>query len=97
MKPDQLYQELKDLAGLETRIRPTVSQGSASKVADHFGGRVHLSYVNDRSVHLSCLDGTKMFVMRELATLEEQIKDVEVQAPQLEDLFAHFMEQGSDT
>ncbi len=90
-------EELKSLAGLETRIRLTVSQGSATKVADHFGGRARLSYVNDRSVHLSCLDGTKMVVMRELATLEEQIEDVEVRAPQLEDLFAHFIEQGADS
>jgi Cu-processing system ATP-binding protein len=86
--------ELKKLAGLETRIRLTVSPGSANRVADHFDGHVRLSYVNEKSVHLSCLDSTKMFVMRELATLEEQIEDVEVSAPQLDDLFAHFMAQG---
>ncbi len=87
-------EELKRRAGLSTLIRLKVPKGMAGRVAQHFDGRLRLNHVNDRRVDLSCLDGEKMEVMRELATLKEWVSDVELNAPRLEDLYDHFTQEG---
>lgn len=82
--------DLKQKAGLATRIRLEVPDGMAGTVAQHFDGRVQLDYVNEHRVDLSCLEGAKMEVMRELATLKDRVVDVELNSPRLEDLYSHF-------
>lgn len=88
--------DLKRRAGLATRIRLKVPVGMARTVVQHFDGRMRLDYVNDQRVDLSCLEGEKMKVMRELATLKDCVVDVELYAPRLEDLYTHFTGKGGD-
>lgn len=88
-------EDLKQRAGMQTQVRLTVPKGRAQSVAKHFDGRVQLSYVNEKHVDLSCLASDKMLVMRELANLKGEVQDVELRTPRLDDIYAHFANDGA--
>jgi Cu-processing system ATP-binding protein len=81
---------LRQAAGLPIRIRVLVTPGEASAVAERISDGLTLHKVNDRRVDLSCIPGDKMRVVRRLADLGEIVRDVDIAAPQLEEIYAHF-------
>lgn len=82
--------ELREEAGLPVRMRVSVKPGTAPSVAERIGGSVTLDRVNDKTVDLSCIPGDKMLVVRRLADLGETVSDVDISAPHLEEIYAHF-------
>jgi Cu-processing system ATP-binding protein len=82
--------ELRQAAALPVRIRVLVTPGEASAVAERISDGFTLHKVNDRRVDLSCIPGDKMMVVRRLADLGEIVRDVDIAAPQLEEIYAYF-------
>lgn len=82
--------ELRQAAGLPVRIRVLVTPGEASAVAERISDGLTLEKVNDRRVDLSCIPADKMMIVRRLADLGETVRDVDIAAPRLEEIYAHF-------
>ncbi len=84
---------LRRQAGLPSLIRVTAAPGQAAELARQIGEAAQLTYVNDRTFDLACLDGEKMQVIRRLAALGEPVHDLDIAPPQLEQIYAHFTDR----
>jgi Cu-processing system ATP-binding protein len=82
--------DLRREAGLPVRMRISVTPGEAGAVAGRLGTDITLDKVNEQTVDLSCIPGDKMTVVRRLADIGETVRDVDIAAPQLEEIYAHF-------
>lgn len=85
---------LRQATGLPVRIRVATVPGQARAVAEALGSGVDLQKVNDRSVHLDCLETEKLGFLRRIAEQPERVRDVEIQAPRLEQIYAHYVGEG---
>jgi Cu-processing system ATP-binding protein len=82
--------KLRALASLPVRVRLSVESGSAGSVAERIGNGIELSKVNDHTVELHCLNGDKMAVVRRIAELGQQVHDVDILPPGLDQVYSHF-------
>jgi Cu-processing system ATP-binding protein len=82
--------ELRKAAGLQARIRVSVSSGSATAVADGIGNAASVDRINDHVVDLTCPPDRKMTVMRKLAELGDPVCDVDITLPRLEEVYAYY-------
>jgi Cu-processing system ATP-binding protein len=82
--------ELRARARLPVRIRVSVESGTAGAVAERIGNGVDFCQVNGHTVDLHCLNGEKMAVVRRIAELGQQVHDVDIQPPRLDQVYAHF-------
>ena len=83
--------ELREVAGLPTRIQVSVPLGTGAAVSARLNARAEVAYVNDRSVELTCAPDAKMDVLRGLSALGHDVKDLEIAPPTLEQVYAHFL------
>ena len=83
--------ELREAAGLPTRIQVSVPQGTGAAMSARLNARAEVAYVNDRSVELTCAPDAKMDVLRGLSALGHDVKDLEIAPPTLEQVYAHFL------
>lgn len=83
-------EELRRQASLPIRMRVSVAPGEAGFVAENMGNDVTLDRVNEQALDLSCVPESKMQVVRRLADLGETVRDVDISAPRLEEIYAHF-------
>jgi len=88
---DELYQQ----AILPVRLKISVAEGQASRVAERLGSDVNIMHINNKSFHLSCLNNEKMPLIRHISSLGEDVKDMQIMPPRLDELYAHFM-RGSE-
>jgi Cu-processing system ATP-binding protein len=87
--------ELREAASLPVRIRVSVDPGEAAAVAETIGSRFALQKVNDRTVDVACPGIEKMNAVRHIAALDGPVQDIEIMPPRLEEIYAHFSEEGS--
>jgi len=84
---DELYKQ----AALPVRINIGVTPGEAATVAERFNADVSISRVNNASLSLACLEGEKMHLIRYICSLGDEIKDMQIVPPRLDELYSHFM------
>jgi Cu-processing system ATP-binding protein len=82
--------ELAREAAIPVHLRVATVPGEASAVAERLHNRAKVEKVNERGLDLSCVNGQKMPLLRELASLEQWVEDVDVTPPRLEEIYAHF-------
>lgn len=82
--------ELARQAAIPVHIRVATTPGEAASVAERLQDRARIEKVNERVLDLSCLDGQKMPLLRDLSNLEQWVVDVDVTPPRLEEIYAHF-------
>jgi Cu-processing system ATP-binding protein len=82
--------ELRERAGLPVRIRVVTGAGEASGVAERIGAGLHLDHINNETLELSCLGGDKLDIVTRLADLRPAVHDVEIHAPGLGEVYAHY-------
>lgn len=80
---------LRKSAALPVRIRITLTEGSPAEVALRFGAAV-VTQVTDHAIELNCLPEDKMALLRDIAMLDDVVRDIEIQPPTLDALYAHF-------
>jgi Cu-processing system ATP-binding protein len=88
---DELYKQ----ATLPVRLKVSVSPGEANRVAERMGSTVNISDINNHSFSLSCLTDEKMSLIRHISNLGEDVKDMQIMPPRLDELYSHFMQGAS--
>ena len=83
--------ELYHLAALPIRIDINVKPGQASVIAERLGTGVNISNVNKQSLSLSCLKEEKMPLIRHISGLGEEVHDLQIMPPRLDEVYSHFM------
>ncbi len=81
--------ELSRQAHLPVRLRVHTETGQAAAVAERLGG-LRMEHVNNQTLELSCLNGEKLEIVGRLAELRPAVHDVEVNAPGLGEVYAHY-------
>ncbi|MFV0361371.1 ABC transporter ATP-binding protein [Tropicimonas sp.] len=88
---DDTLRNLSRKAGLPTRLRIVAREGQAERLASETGG----VRINGASVEIDCAPDAKMEALRRLAAMGEQIEDIEMTPPRLEDLYRHYSQEGT--
>ena len=83
-------EELRAEACVPVQIRVSVRAGSASRVVSRIGSGAQVHHVNERYIDLSCLTPEKMDVLRSIAAAGDAVRDVDVVAPPLDEIYRHF-------
>lgn len=86
--------ELREATGLPLRFR-VLCAGSKARVLEGFAQLADLSEDADGRVTFTAPPQEKMQVLRAVAQLGEEVRDVEVIAPSLEDVYAWFVPEGA--
>jgi len=89
---EQLYQQ----ARLPVQLKISVAEGQASHIADCLGSGVNIMHVNSKSFHLSCVTGEKMPLIRHISNLGDEVQDIQIMPPRLDELYTFFM-NGANT
>lgn len=84
---DELYHQ----AALPIRMHINVKPGQASVIAERLGTGVNISNVNNQSLSLSCLKEEKMPLIRHISGLGEEVHDLQIMPPRLDEVYSHFM------
>jgi Cu-processing system ATP-binding protein len=82
--------ELRERAGLPVRIRVLTGAGEAAAVAARVGGGLRLEHINNQTFDLACASEAKLDVVTHLAGLRPAVRDVEIHAPGLDQVYAHY-------
>ena len=83
--------ELRRAADLPVRMTVSVPAGQAPALARSLDGTAQLLKVNDASVDLACLGADKMTMVRRITDSGHSVLDLEIQPPNLEDLYVHYV------
>jgi len=90
---DELYQQ----ATLPVKLKVSVSEGQAARVAErldmHLNSGVNIMHVNNKSFHLECFKDEKMPLIRHISNLGEDVQDMQIMPPRLDELYSHFMSE----
>jgi len=84
--------DLQHEANLPIRIRVRASVNAIDKVHAEIGG----GRINGASVELFCTRGEKMRILSQISGLGEQVEDVDVAAPTLDEVYRYFSKIGAD-
>ena len=81
------------MTSVPVQIRVSVRAGTAPEVASRLdaGGRVQR--VNERTIDLACMVPEKMDLLRRIASAGEEVHDVDVVAPPLDEIYRHFNDE----
>ncbi|MEM7224324.1 MAG: ABC transporter ATP-binding protein [Pseudomonadota bacterium] len=82
--------DLRQASGLPLRLRLTVTPESVGEIAEAVGGGFALQKVEGGTMDFTCGTADKMAVVRRLAKLNGVVRDLDIQPPRLEDIYAHF-------
>jgi Cu-processing system ATP-binding protein len=91
---DGTIEELRQIAQLPTRIRVRLTDGDARKVDDWIGRTGAWKRVNGNRLEIDAEPGEKISLLRSAASAEAPVTDLDVVAPTLDDLYAHFLDAG---
>lgn len=83
--------ELKAAVSLPVRMRVAVEPGQAAIVAQNLPAGVEVRGINGQRLELVCRDGEKMAVVRYLGDLGEQVHNLDMVPPRLEEIYGHYM------
>jgi len=84
---DELYQQ----AALPVNLTVSVDPGKASSIAERLGSTVNIAHINNQSFDLSCLNKEKMPLIRRISELGDEVNDLQIMPPKLDDIYRHFM------
>ncbi len=84
---DELYQQ----ATLPVKLKISVADGDASRVVERLGSGVNIKHVNNKSFHLECFKDEKMPLIRHISSLGDDVQDMQIMPPRLDELYSHFM------
>ena len=84
---DELYRQ----ASLPTRMRIFVKPGEGNRVAERLGPDTDIGEINRQSLTLSCSNGDKMPLIRRITELGEDVRDMQIMPPRLDEVYSHFM------
>ena len=82
---------LRRASRLPLRLRLTVTPDSVGAVAETVGADFALDRVEGGTMEFLCGTADKMTVVRRLARLNGVVRDLDIQAPRLEEIYAHFV------
>ena len=83
-------EELRRQAALPARLRISVERSQAARAAARIGGDVELCQVTEQVVELVCHGLDKMEMMRRATLLGDEVRDVQIEVPRLDEIYAHF-------
>lgn len=89
---EALYQQ----AALPVRMKISVVSGKAASIAEQFSAdvsaaSVKVTDINNESLSLSCLNDDKMPLIRQITSLGEVVRDMQIMPPRLDEVYSHFM------
>ena len=82
-------------ARLPVRVRITVPLCQTGRVAERLGHGLALERLDERTLVVACPSERKMELLRTLGELGAQIEDVDIVPPALDQLYGHFLTQGT--
>ena len=82
--------QLREQAQAPVHIRVSVRSGSATRVAARLGAGAAISQINEHQLDIDCLVPEKMDLLRRIAAAGDEVRDVEVIAPSLDEIYRHF-------
>ncbi len=88
---DELYKQ----AALPIRMQISVTPGRASSIAERLGSDVNIDRVNNQSLNLTCINGEKMPLIRRISELGDEVNDMQIMQPRLDEVYSYFMTDGS--
>lgn len=88
--------ELKARARLPVRLRISVGDGEAPRIAKRIGDQLTVTRVNGCHIEFECDEGSKVAALRTITAFRPSIGDVEIASPTLELLYEHFTRQGGE-
>lgn len=83
--------ELYQLASLPVRLKISVLPGEASNVAQRLGSDINIDLISDQALNLSCSNEEKMPLIRRITELGENISDLQISPPRLDEVYSYFM------
>ncbi|MDT8453332.1 MAG: ABC transporter ATP-binding protein [Gammaproteobacteria bacterium] len=84
---DELYQ----LASLPVRLKVSVLSGEVNNVAQRLGSDININRISDQGLNLSCSNEEKMPLIRRITELGENISDLQISPPRLDEVYSYFM------
>lgn len=88
---------LREQARVPVHIRISVQSGSANRVSARLGADTAVKQINDHHLDLACLVPEKMDLLRRIAAAGDEVCDVEVMAPTLDEVYRHFNREDHNT
>lgn len=83
--------ELRHIARLPTRIRIKARAGAEAQFAEGFAGRADARRINGHVLEIEATPEEKMRILRAASADTTTVADVDVLAPTLDQLYAHFL------
>ncbi len=83
--------ELRRASRLPVRLRLKVFPDQVGAIAEAVGGSFTLDRVEEGTMEFICDTADKMAIVRRVAKLNGVIQDLDIQPPQLEEIYAHFV------
>ncbi|MFT5657099.1 MAG: Cu-processing system ATP-binding protein [Gammaproteobacteria bacterium] len=81
---------------LPVKMHIRVAAGQAGQLAKGLDSRASIGHINAQSFDLECLHCEKMAIVRQLSSLGEQVLDVDIAPPRLDDVYHYYMRQGDE-
>lgn len=85
---------LRERVQMPIQIRVSVRPGSAPLVASRIAAARSVQRVNERHIDLACLGREKMDLLRRIAAAGDEVCDVEVVPPPLDEVYRRFSGEG---
>ncbi len=79
-------------AGLPTMIRLKVASGHTAKVAEQLAAMGEMHRVNDHGIEISCLETSRMDLLRKIVDMDKVIEDIDMIPARLDRIYNHYME-----
>jgi Cu-processing system ATP-binding protein len=68
-----------------------VKPGEGNRVAERLGPDADIGEINRQSLILSCFNGDKMPLIRRITELGEDVRDLQIMPPRLDEVYSYFM------
>ena len=85
--------ELRGDARIPVRIRLRTRDGAAADIAERLGG-ADIQQVNGQTVEFVCAPEDKMILVRRVSELGVAVEDMDIELPSLDQLYAHYRDEG---
>lgn len=87
--------DLRHTSALPYRLRLSVTPESSGSIVESLGRNFLLERNDDGHLEFVCSARDKMNILRSVAKLNGVVRDVDIQAPRLEEIYGHYMKQNS--
>ena len=84
--------ELSAQTGLPLVVKLRTASGRAATVAERLSAIGEIQRVDEDHIDLSCHGTAKMVLFRQVAGLGDDIEDMDVRPPRLDDIYKHYMQ-----